>query len=126
MRNAAKTQSNIFRNDNKVNLTQQNNQLDDMLASLDKKDDTLSSISVSSKKSTISINKNIGSIMKKTKPKVNEIVLDKEIQDLLNNTEFNKDEITIGSKSKNSNNYADMGISIGSVVKGNRIKISTS
>jgi len=125
LRNAAKTQSTIFRNDNKVNLTQQNKQLDDMLASLDKKDDTVSSISVSSKKSTISINKNISSIMKKTKPKVNEIVLDKEIQDLLNNTEFNKDEITIGSKSKNSNNYADLGISIGSVVKGNKIKIST-
>lgn len=125
LRDVAKTQSNIFRNDNKTNLTQQNKQLDDMLASLDgKHNDTLSSLSVSSKKSTISINKKIGSIMKKTKPA--EIIFDKEIQDLLNNSDINKDEITIGSKSKNSNNYADLGISIGSSIKGKKIKISTS
>lgn len=125
LRDVAKTQSNIFRNDNKTNLTQQNKQLDDMLASLDgKHNDTLSSLSVSSKKSTISINKKIGSIMKKTKP--TEIIFDKEIQDLLNNSDINKDEITIGSKSKNSNNYADLGISIGSSIKGKKIKISTS
>ena len=89
LRDVAKTQSNIFRNDNKTNLTQQNKQLDDMLASLDgKHNDTLSSLSVSSKKSTISINKKIGSIMKKTKPA--EIIFDKEIQDLLNNSVINK------------------------------------
>ena len=101
-----------------------------MLASLDgKHNDSISSLSVSSKKSTISINKNIGSIMKKTKPiktstKSPDIQFDKELQDLLNSSELNKDEITIGSKSKNSNNYANLGISIGSNIKGKKINMS--
>lgn len=121
---------NIFTNTNKINnLNQHNKELDDILATLNTKQPQQDSISSSamSKKSTISINKNMSTIMKNTKkqPIIDNIQFDKQIQDLLDNN--SKESISIGSskKSRENINYADMGISIGSNIKGQKINITT-